>query len=156
LVLLLASSCRNEGESQNVSEDSCLLANIRTVHFQNKILERYRQTSLVGNRILCEGTEPLPSTDIHISFVSDNRYTGLSNSGQARPHLIYPVLIHVLGLHTSHSYISILGGGGGTGDGVSFTVRPAGRYLTYNSPFSGLQLDLPDIITFRFMAVYTM
>jgi hypothetical protein len=44
------------------------LANIRTEHFQNKILERYRQTSLVGNWILCEGNEPLPITHMNFQF----------------------------------------------------------------------------------------
>jgi hypothetical protein len=42
------------------------LANIRTEHFQNKILERYSQTSLVGNWILCEGNEPLPITVMNV------------------------------------------------------------------------------------------
>jgi hypothetical protein len=32
-LLLLASSCRNEGKSQNVSEDRDVLASIRTEHF---------------------------------------------------------------------------------------------------------------------------
>jgi hypothetical protein len=35
-------------ERREITEGQ-VLANIRTEHFQNKILERYRQTSLVGN-----------------------------------------------------------------------------------------------------------
>jgi hypothetical protein len=35
-------------ERREITEGQ-VLANIRTEHFQNKILERYSQTSLVGN-----------------------------------------------------------------------------------------------------------